>query len=139
MEINRLKLIKEIRSKKGVLHFRRWQLLKTPWFSIYIHGIYKEDQDLHLHNHPWNIFTILLKGWYVEKLERLERIRHPLHFSFLTTKRFHKIKEILEGPVYTLAIVGRRINPKWGFSVNSQIIDTKEYRHLKNEGKLHEW
>ncbi len=67
------KLIKEIKSKEGVLHFRRWNILTVSNrfinFSIYLHGIYKEDQDPHLHNHPWNIATIILWGSYIEELD----------------------------------------------------------------------
>ncbi len=40
-------LVKEIKSKAGELHFRRWRLLQLPFFAIYIHGIYKSDEDLH--------------------------------------------------------------------------------------------
>lgn len=48
-------LIKEIKSKTGDLHFRRWRIIETPWFSIYVHGIYKADEEAHLHDHPGTI------------------------------------------------------------------------------------
>ncbi len=65
------KLIKEIRSKEGILHFKRWEIFSSTKFnfSIYLHGIYKADQDLHLHNHPWNIATLILWGSYIEALD----------------------------------------------------------------------
>ena len=47
-----MKLIKEIKSKSGEVHFRRWEILKTRWGSIWLHAIYKADQD--------NIYIIIL-------------------------------------------------------------------------------
>jgi hypothetical protein len=64
-----MKLIKEIKSKDGKLHFRRWSLLDTPWFKIYIHGIYGPDEDLHLHNHPWDFKSFILSGSYIEQTQ----------------------------------------------------------------------
>jgi len=37
--------IKEITSKDGVLHFKRWNILSTRFFYIYLHGIYMPDDD----------------------------------------------------------------------------------------------
>jgi hypothetical protein len=127
-----MKLIKEIRSKKGVLHFKRWRILKTPWFSIYIHGIYMHDLDPHSHNHPWKIWTMILKGGYLEKIESGGsdnfRIRNPGHMSYTTTESFHKIKRMIKTPTYTLAIVGKRTNELWGYKVDGDFIDHKKYR-----------
>ena len=63
-----MKLLKEIISKNGKVHFRRWNVLSTPWFSIYIHGIYEEDKEQHLHDHPWDFMSMVLKGSYSEQL-----------------------------------------------------------------------
>lgn len=128
-----MKLIKTIRSRKGILHFKRWELLKTPWFSIYIHGIYKEDQDKHLHNHPWKIFTLILKGSYIEQLETRNRKRFPGHFGYLGLNKFHKIQKIVKGPVYTLAIVSKPLQ-SFGFLVDNKVVEAKEYRVLKHKG-----
>jgi hypothetical protein len=64
--IDKLFLIKEIRSKLGVLHFRRYQLLKTPWFKVYLHHILQSDQDKHMHDHPFNFTSFILRGGYRE-------------------------------------------------------------------------
>lgn len=62
----KLKPVREIRSKENVLHFRRWQILALPWGTLYLHHIARADQDEHLHNHPWNFTSLILKGGYVE-------------------------------------------------------------------------
>ena len=132
-----MKLIKEIKSKEGVTHFKRWRLLKTPWFEIYIHGIYKEDQDDHMHNHPWNIWTMILKGSYVEELLSKDGKTSKLNIRTLGTMayrnadRFHKIKELITKNVYTIAIVGKPKEREWGYSTENGFVDHDTYRKNK--------
>ena len=57
--IRKLFLVKEIKSKAGEVYFRRWRIISTPLIKIYFHGIYKADEDAHLHNHPWNFISII--------------------------------------------------------------------------------
>jgi hypothetical protein len=130
-----MKLIKEIRSKEGKLHFRRWELLKTKWFSIWIHGIYESDQDLHLHNHPWDFKSIVLKGSYIELTEKGFVWQTPLKFNSRNGENFHKIYKLLTPVVYTLFFV---TPPKreWGYEVNGEFITHEKYRELKKQGKL---
>lgn len=131
-------LIKEIRSKSGELHFKRWSILSLPWFSIYIHGIYKKDMDRHLHSHPWNIWTMILKGGYVEVLRGKDgkekyKYRGVFNTGYRSLDKFHKIGRLSgSGPTYSLAIVGRRKNPDWGFMVNDKFVDHLTYRENKN-------
>jgi len=130
-----MKLIKEIRSKEGKLHFRRWQILKTPWFSIYIHGIYAPDQDKHLHNHPWDYKSLVLKGSYIEETNNGVNL---LKFGSVTSRSgedYHKIKTLLTNSVYTLFIVSPA-KRTWGYQVNGKWMDNEEYRKLKNQKLL---
>lgn len=59
-------LVKEIKSRYGHVHFRRYRLLSTPWFSIYIHHILKSDEDKDPHDHPFNFSSLILSGAYQE-------------------------------------------------------------------------
>lgn len=133
-----MKLIKEIKSKSGEIHFRRWKLITIPWVcSIYIHGIYKADEDLHLHNHPWKIWTMILWGGYIEQIHNNEspnlmRIRTFGHIAYTNRSGFHKIEKMIKSPTYTLAVVGRRAaNDDWGYMVDGRFIDHKTYRNKK--------
>jgi len=130
-----MKLIKEIRSKSGELHFKRWRLFSIPWVcSVYIHGIYKADEDNYLHNHPWNIWTMIIKGGYFEELHTgKHRLRLPGHTAYANTSAFHKISKMHKTPTYTLAIVGRRKNQEWGYMVDGRFIDHKTFRENKNK------
>lgn len=136
------KLIKEIRSKEGTLHFKRWNILTSERlnFSIYLHGIYKADEDLHLHNHPWNIATIILWGSYnetvssfIEPIDRQYPLikRHWLHFGKRTKQDYHKIQSLNSKRVFSLAFVwGKRTN--WGYLVDGDFIDHIIYRKINS-------
>lgn len=130
-----MKLIKEIRSKEGKLHFRRWELLKTKWFSIWIHGIYESDQDLHLHNHPWDFKSIVLKGSYIELTEKGFVWQTPLKFNSRNGENFHKIYKLLTPVVYTLFFV-TPTKREWGYEVNGEFITHEKYRELKKQVKF---
>jgi hypothetical protein len=141
--------VKEIRSKEGELHFQRFAIVETSEFALYLHKIYKADKDLHMHSHPQNFKSIILKGSYLE--ERLLVLGNGSTFSdfskkrFLTVSRmlkysrenyfispvFHKIKVILKGPVYSLFFAfGPR--ERWSYYVNGYIWDFEYYRDFKN-------
>ena len=133
-----MKLIKEIKSKEGIIHFKRWRVLSTKWFSIYIHGIYKGDGDEYLHNRPWKIWTMILWGGYVEQIHNdscsnSRRLRTPGHMAYVNRSGFHKIEKILKPKTFTLAIVGARTNKEWGYMVDGRFIDHKTFRENKNK------
>lgn len=130
------KLVKEIRSQEGVLHFKRWSIVSCKWFNIYLHAIHKHDEDLHLHNHPWNFFIFCISGFYKEKLQNKEVFVGPLSFRYRDAKDFHKIEKLYSKVVYTLVVTGKRRTEEWGYFVNGQEIDHIAYRKLKREGQL---
>jgi len=127
----------------------RWAPL-IPW-SFRVHHIKREDTDRHLHDHPWNARTIILKGWYVE--ERLEGaneffkmigpprvmvrnwkprglyLRRPGDTAQLAFNQFHRICEVSEGGVYTLFVSGRW-RGVWGFLVDGVKVPWKKYLGL---------
>ena len=129
-----MKLIKEIKSKEGVVHFRRWWLFSLFGLSVYIHAIYKADEDEYLHNHPWKIWTMILKGGYLEELHGgRHRVRTFGHIAYSKTSDFHKIAKMYKSPTYTLAIVGSRKAQDWGYMVDGRFIDHKTFRENKNK------
>ena len=134
-----IKPVLEIKSKAGVLHFRRWRILSTPWFNIYLHGIYKADADKHLHDHPWDYRSLVLKGCFWE--ETIDHngfwILNPLApGSFVKRKaeQFHKIRELCTPTVYTLFITGKP-RRDWGYSVDGEWMQHDEYRKWVHTNK----
>lgn len=128
-------LEKEIMSKYGVLHFRRWRLLPTPLFSIYIHKIYKADEDEYMHDHPWNYFNMILHGSYTEKYfdDDMEQLKYltPGNCGFNMATRFHKIEKLNSLVVTTLFITGRR-KRDWGYKIGECWVQHAAYRQNKN-------
>jgi hypothetical protein len=134
-------LIREIRSKTGALHFRRWSLLNTRWGSLYIHQIARSDEDLHMHDHPWDFWSLILRGGYTE-----QAMPEGKDFLILTNcvpgtlvmrkaKDFHRIK--LLNPLdstWSLVWTGSRIHEPWGYHTFDGWVSNQEYRRMKREG-----
>jgi hypothetical protein len=131
-------LILEIKSKSGVLHFRRYRILNLGKFgAVYLHYIYQADKDLHLHNHPWNYIQIPLKGKYLEEVENdVINLVKPFQINKRNGLKYHKIKVLLNPKIITLFFVGKRYNEDWGYLVDGKNIPQNEYRKLKQENKL---
>lgn len=135
------KLVKEIRSKAGELHFRRWRLFETPVLRVYIHHILKHDEDLHTHSHPWNFISLVLKGGYWETLFGSGRT-HRVAGSIVhrTVDDFHQVDQIdlVSGEptgCWTLVVAyGRKQH--WGYKMGCLVVPHDEYRVAKNAGKL---
>lgn len=137
------KQVIEIRSRAGVLHFKRWAIIECKWFNIYIHYIARSDMDKHPHNHPWNFTSVVLKGGYVEKRTKsLWALTQPVQYKYIEfalpymireMKGFHTYHKIrLLKPTYTLVFTGPRINDDWGYLVDGKHVVADEYRKRKN-------
>lgn len=115
---------------------RRW----GDWMpSIRIHGIMREDRDPHLHDHPWNARTFILRGWYAE--QRLERpyratgdfekvlvrhIRCAGDTARLNFGEYHNITHVGDGGAWTLFVTWKK-RGTWGFLVDGRKVPWREY------------
>ena len=139
--IRKLFLVKEIISQFGHVHFRRYRLLQTPWFAIYIHQILRSDEELDMHDHPWKFTSVILSGSYEET------VTSPPYFD--TTRWFrhyqgdvvehaaeeaHRLR-LTSKEVWTLVITSGR-KREWGYQTKTGWLGHKEYRQLKNERML---
>ncbi len=136
-----LKKVKEIVSLKGELHFERWAIFECKKTALYFHRIHKADRD-HLHSHPHSFISLILKGSYLEEITKNQKTltynwKRPLVCAYTNKIWFHKIKEILFGPVYTLVFVwgGNFEGDQWGYLVNNQSIPFEKYRQIKTKAK----
>lgn len=128
--IRKIFLRKEIISKKGELHFRRWGI-DAFIFGIYIHQIYKADEDKHLHDHPWDYISICLKGSFMEECVKKVNIIKPGNVIIRKANSFHKIKDMITPAVTTLFMTGPR-RRKWGYDVNDKWVEGSIYHKIKN-------
>ena len=51
----------------GRLYLRRLHLLHTPVGGVMVHWIPEPDIQRHLHDHPVNFWSFILRGWYIEE------------------------------------------------------------------------
>lgn len=127
-------MIKEIISKTGILHFRRWRIWEIAKFRIYLHNILESDQDAHEHGHPWNFCSIILKGGYIETSLGRTTIAKPGSILIRDYLEPHKITKLF-GSTWTLVIAWGP-HRDWGYLTSDGWIDSVTYRKMKNDGSL---
>jgi hypothetical protein len=50
----------------GSLYMGRYCLFESRWLSARVHHIATADLDRHMHDHPWNFVSLVLRGGYLE-------------------------------------------------------------------------
>lgn len=132
--LRKLFLVREIVSRSGVVHFRRYRLLETPILRLYVHQIMESDKDGDLHDHPWGFFSLILKGHYVER--RPHNVLTQCRPGTIFHRRaidVHCIDEVLK-PAWTFVVAyGRR--RQWGYQTDIGWVDHQTYRELKRSTK----
>lgn len=141
-----MNLVKEIRSKEGEVHFRRWSIFENKWFRIYLHQILKADEDAHEHTHPWNFISWLISGTYIEDSNGKATFRKTGSLLHRKADVPHKLISVSPGCLSLVFAYGKRVT--WGYAVNNvygglrkasnglMIVHHEEYRNLKNSGNL---
>lgn len=136
----RLFLVKQIESRKGDLHFQRFRLLATPWFSVFVHRILASDEDRHLHDHPWSFVSLILWGSYTELCARSphwgspkSRKVRPGNLVVHHHSDAHKLT-LNTKVVWSLVIAGRR-EALWGYQTEDGWVDHYLYRLRKGAGR----
>ncbi len=109
---------------------------------MYIHRIYKADDDKYLHDHPWDYWSIVLTGSYNEEREALpnhvttkENILIPGSNASRMAEQFHKIKSLNTKTVTTLFFTGKK-RREWGYKVGKYWIHNEYYRQNKHVEEL---
>lgn len=137
------------RGTGGDRHPARWRWLP----SIRLHHIMRPDSDRHLHDHPWNARTIVLRGWYREErpiADEAECIadtlaslslqphqvgnayaresfnRQPGYTGRLLFGQYHRISQVSIDGVWTLFFTWGK-QGTWGFNVDGKKVPYREY------------
>lgn len=135
-----------IHGPDGAFYMGRWWLLRGQaagdecplwlrWLpmAIRIHWIVRPDSDRHLHDHPFDYRTVILRGWYVEEDVFGERhFRRAGDTVSARAQTFHRIAEVSPGGVWTMFICGRRRHT-WGFLVDGHKVDYRRYLRFASE------
>ena len=86
----------------GDPYLARRRIIQTPWFGIYVHQIYREDQDRDPHDHPWAFLTLILWRGYTERYwpdkhslaMSSTRVRGPGSLRFIPLRGGHIITTV---------------------------------------------
>lgn len=133
------------------VYMRRWWLFNPypgagsykragwrDWLpSIRVHHIMREDRDRHLHDHPWNARTIILRGWYDEERPFDSGNFHRVATAYrargytgrLLYGQYHRISAVAGGGTFTMFITWR-YQGTWGFAVDGRKVPWREYLGL---------
>jgi hypothetical protein len=141
-----------IQGEDGTVYMYRWWLFNPyptkGWRalmpSMRVHRIMRADQDKHLHDHPWNARTFILRGWYTEDRPYAGEplppgVAVPEFYTYLRRAgdtvalrfgEYHRIEAVPPGgEVWTLFITGKK-RGTWGFLVDGVKVPWRKYLGL---------
>jgi hypothetical protein len=131
-------LVKKIVSREGKIHFRRWRIIETPWFNIYIHHVARSDEEKDPHDHPWWFASLILRGGYFEDVWTGDKYNHKINFPgslvVRKTSQFHKLRLMGGAPAWTLVLTGPK-NHFWGYKTEDGWVDHVTYRQMKDASR----
>jgi hypothetical protein len=131
---------KEVNGEK-VCYLRRFYLIETRPFKLYLHIIKRSDDDPDPHDHPWDFTTLILKNGYIDESYVLNPWGRDNsdkdELSFLSVRHrkaehVHQVK-LKEGrPAWTLVVLGK-YRRKWGFVTKDRWVLWREYLNFWGE------
>jgi hypothetical protein len=122
----------------------RWRIVQTPWFGMYLHRHNAHDPRDTLHDHPWPLLSIVLRGGYKERVGvpdpdgRMtvccsDRTWRAGSIHWMRHTDAHTIYKLLRSPTWTLLLVGRRQpEPSWGYWDNGQWVPHDQHPHARD-------
>lgn len=96
--------------------FYRFTLLKTPWFTVYLHRLICETIPPHCHDHPWNFRAFILYGGYWEQSEGSTVWRSPFSYLYRPAVFAHKVWTKASG-AWSVIVVGKKYRD-WNHDIN---------------------
>lgn len=135
IRIGPLELARTDLTHNGALYMRRWVAQIARLGSIRLHYIARPDPARHLHDHPWDFVSFVLRGWYEEvyegrihgsRIAEFTRRRRWLNAQRFRATHAHQITAVAPGGCWTLVLAGplRRV---WGFETAAGWIDFRTY------------
>jgi hypothetical protein len=127
----------------GSLYMGRWKVLETPRVSVRLHHIATPDYDRHLHDHPWDFWSVVLSGGYAEcrplmvepcfwldadSEAAIAEFRAPGSFASRRATDRHRIDYVRPG-TYTLFVYFRK-RQWWGFYTPAGKVHWQDYESI---------
>lgn len=94
--------------KKQNFFMRRYRLIATPWFTVFLHKIHRDTEPDNFHTHDWNAWSFIFGG-YTEEIMGEGKYKRRF-FNRVSAYKPHRIE--VQKPVWTIFIHGRACN-RW--------------------------
>ena len=93
--------------------FTRFQLVKTPWFNVYLHRLLAPNPHPQCHDHPWWFVAVLLRGGYWEYHDGLWRWQSAGKVLYRPAEWSHNVVTV--GVSWSVILTGPK-SRDWGFN-----------------------
>lgn len=103
----------------------RYYLVKTRFFSLYLHKFCTSDEDRALHDHPFSFLTFLFSSGYWEHTEKGRIWRRRFSVLWRPAEFRHRV-ELVTTPTWTLVLRFQR-RREWGFWMANGWMDWRTY------------
>lgn len=119
------------------LYLRRFYLTPRSWpVRVFLHNIFRSDDDPDCHDHPWDFSSLVLWNGYTETiqsprnyfLKSYQRIYAPSFRKMLAT-HIHKVTLDEKKPAVTL-VFAKKAKRVWGFWTQNGWVDWRTYLNL---------
>ena len=118
------------------VYLERWRF-DTPFGSIFLHSINLPDRDPYPHTHPFSWSrSLIVKGSYVEERgpygDEVRKYR-PGQVNRIDADTVHRIVSTRgDRPVWTIFAAGKPHGRGWGFVIDGNYQDHREYLAIRN-------
>lgn len=124
---------------RGKCYMRRFYLTPTVFgYQLRLHHILLSDPEIDPHDHPYNFWSWIIKGKYIEQTYV---VNHDAHISFSKNrKRWSLVRRpaetihrlILSSDAWTVVLAGptRR---EWGYHTANGFVPNKEYHAVRSD------
>jgi len=112
-----------LKKEKFSENFTRYTIFGCKYFGIFIHRISGFD-DACEHDHPWDFYSFMLRGGYVEYYNGKSRIINPGRLVFRPAEFKHRLE--IHQPSWTLVLVFKT-KREWGYWDSNGFIPVDKY------------
>lgn len=120
------------------LQVERWFAIpRNPFGNVYIHKFYRSDPDVP-HDHPWDNYSLILRGRYIEEFLDGRRVERREGDSF--TRRAEDAHRVIVEPddilpVTTLFWTGP-VRRDWGFHCPRGWVSWRDFVEVRSNGNM---
>ena len=119
--------VEKICNVEGKIYLKRYRLIDTPYFHVFLHRIFLSDSDRDMHSHPWWFYSALLWGSYIEHTPQGNIVYKAGDVIYHKPSDWHYLELEPGMTVTSLVITGPKVQ-EWGFNTSKGFVHHKEYK-----------